>query len=310
MYLPYLRGKQFEFLALRELAARFGEAEKSTVIPIVEPVKSAVRDALSTFKSMMDKKWKFALILNPKLGDFERGGVEFFPLVSDLLDTNREAWIPAFVLGGDFNVQEYIERNNFRYVMVILPKNEDVEKWQEFLSKDYVESIVVCNADSSSVFKKVKRLQKHIIRLDDCFQSELRNADFAGKEDQFFNDNHSVYMEDDWWGFADYTTLPSKMIDGGVSPTVVAIHFTYKRNEDEIWIHHFLSDTSARGNENVQGKFYEAASQVKAFFEVHTESISQSVDEMVSFVESGHYPGLGTIKKVSMMHHITLMSRF
>ena len=38
MYFPYLRGKQFELIALREFATQHPNAEK--IVPIIEPVKS------------------------------------------------------------------------------------------------------------------------------------------------------------------------------------------------------------------------------------------------------------------------------
>lgn len=38
MYFPYLRGKQFELLALREIAPRLGYAQ--CVTPIIEPVRA------------------------------------------------------------------------------------------------------------------------------------------------------------------------------------------------------------------------------------------------------------------------------
>lgn len=38
MYFPYLRGKQFELLALREFANK--NASNRKIIPIIEPVKT------------------------------------------------------------------------------------------------------------------------------------------------------------------------------------------------------------------------------------------------------------------------------
>ncbi|HUW66096.1 MAG TPA: sce7725 family protein [Spirochaetia bacterium] len=67
MYFPYLRGRQYELLALRELvdAHRLGEHS----IPIIEPVKLS-----STFIKALDlfvqNKKKIAVIHNPQVGSF------------------------------------------------------------------------------------------------------------------------------------------------------------------------------------------------------------------------------------------------
>lgn len=311
MYSPYLKGKQFEFLALRELASEFTVEEKEKVLPIIEPVKKSTRDALTAFKAMIDADWPFALVLNPHLGDFQRGGISYYGLVRECLESNIGKWIPAFVLDKRDDVSRLVSEEGFDTVMAILPKDEDLDDWADFLKSDVVRYIVICNADSSSLLRKVRRLggEKTLIRLDDCFRAELKNALYAGKEDQFFNDNHTVYLDDGLSGFADYTTLPSRFIEGGVSPTVVAIHMTYFKDADEIRIHHFLSDPKAKSNEDSPGKFYEAAKQIEPFFAAHPDSVTNDLRKLIQLVSDMHYPGLGSIKKYSMKHHITLMSR-
>jgi hypothetical protein len=70
MYFPYFRGRQYELLALRELAQ--GDLLGGRVIPVVEPIKLT-----STFhgaiKQFVDKGQSIALILNPAVGDLSGG---------------------------------------------------------------------------------------------------------------------------------------------------------------------------------------------------------------------------------------------
>lgn len=311
MYSPYLKGKQFEFLAIRELACEFGAEEKRKVLPIIEPVKRSTRDASTAFKELIQADWPFALVLNPHLGDFQRGDNDYYSVVCENLAPYPDKWIPAFLLDERDDISGKISAENFGSIMAILPKDEQLDKWEDFLRLDVVKYIVICNADSSSLLRKIKHLGdgKILIRLDDCFQAEAKNALYAGKEDQFFNDNHAVYTEDGLAGFADYTTLPSKFIEGGVSPTVVAIHLTYMKGDEEIRIRHFLSDPNAKSKENTQGKFYEAGIQIGPFFNEHLSDRTDDVSRLIEFVNNSHFPGLGSIKKYTMKHHITLMSR-
>ena len=309
MYSPYLRGKQFELLALREIAAELNEQEKGRLLPIIEPVKRSIRDAVTAFGAMRDGGLKFSVILNPSNGDFQRGDRHYYDLVRDALPANEEFWIPAYVLqDSEEDILGSIRNYGFSHIVAILPKNQEADKWQAFLANDFVQYIVVCNADSSSVYRRVSTLGKRLIRLDDCFQAEAKNANYRGKEEQFFNDKQSDYA-DRWYGFADFTTLPSSFIEGGLTPYVVAIHFTYHKDEYELWIHHFLSDSNPKGPENVQGKFFEAAAKVIPFFEGKDESSSPYIQAIGRYVEQQHYPGLGMLKKLSMKHHIAMMSR-
>lgn len=311
MYSPYLKGKQFEFLALRELAGHFSQEEKKKVLPIVEPVNRSTRDASTAFRTMISAQWKFALVLNPRFGDFQRGSADYYQLVNEYLELSREAWIPAFILDNRVDIKQMIETNSFTNVMLVLPKGGDIESWADIIDSEFVQYVVICDADSIPVIRKIKRMgAKELIRLDDSFEAMPKNADYAGKIDHLFTDRHSYYKESGFVGFSDYTTLPSAFIEGGVSPSVVAIHLTYNKNEDEIWIHHFISDPTVIGRSDVQRKFFEAASQIERFFIDKFEDKTPAVDELISLVKDNHYPGLGKIKMYSMIHHIILMSKF
>lgn len=77
-------------------------------------------------------------------------------------------------------------------------------------------------------------------------------------------------------------------------PYALAIHLTYRKAEDQIYVHHFVSDNNF-DQSNIKGKFYEAASKIEPFFErrIHTAS----VDELISKANNPDgYPGLGYLK--------------
>lgn len=318
MYYPYLRGKQFEFLALRAMSEELTNEQSEKVRPIIEPVKRTVgsdSQTMAALSAMLKKGIVFAYILNPQNGDFEKGKEIYFPEDVKTKLSEGGKWIPAFLLSGDaawleINANRLIAENGFEEILLVLPKNEDTLKWDAMMSRQEVKTIVCCDADSRSTLRQIRRYGKDIVRLDDCFQMEQRNKDFRGKEDQRFNDNVAFYAEEDFAGFGDYTTLPGSYIKGGMLPWVVAIHMTYNKNDEEVWIHHFLSETNDNGTENIQGKFQEAAEQVKQFFEhQYPQDMTPAVDKLHQYVVEGHYPGLGTLKKISIEHHITLMCR-
>ena len=67
MYFPYLRGRQYELIALRELLEN--DTLSKRVVPIIEPVKlsSTLINTLEWFKN---KEQQCSLILNPAVGSF------------------------------------------------------------------------------------------------------------------------------------------------------------------------------------------------------------------------------------------------
>lgn len=67
MYFPYVRGRQYELLALRELA--LNNLLGSTVIPIVEPVKLSPT-LVNTMEDFIKLEQPIAIIGDPSVGSF------------------------------------------------------------------------------------------------------------------------------------------------------------------------------------------------------------------------------------------------
>lgn len=67
MYFPYLRGRQFELIAVRELLEK--ELIGSKVIPIIEPVK-LTSTLVKTLQLYTEKEHRIALVMNPEVGEF------------------------------------------------------------------------------------------------------------------------------------------------------------------------------------------------------------------------------------------------
>lgn len=309
MYLPFLRGKQFEFLALREVAFELGE-NCANVIPIVEPVKKDLKAAINAFSVLKQYKMKFAVILNPNHGDFETPFEGFVESVVEQLGDN-DNWVPAFFLGKNSpqGISDIVSKYDFPEIMLVETGALDVDGFDAVLSLPQARYIVYSDADSRVLDRKLRRYANlNKVRLDDNFRAEKTNKGYRGQEDQKFTDVHRYYKEEGFFGLSDYTTLSSTFNDGGALPRVLAIHLTYEKNEEEVWIHHSLSHSYDNGAENVQLKFKEAAEDVRDFFADRPKTAG--IQEILNYLDAGKYPGLGVLKKLSMKNHIVLMSRF
>ena len=67
MYFPYLRGRQFELIALRELVEK--GVLSSRITPIIEPVKLS-STLVKTIEAYGENSKQLAIITNPKVGSF------------------------------------------------------------------------------------------------------------------------------------------------------------------------------------------------------------------------------------------------
>jgi hypothetical protein len=170
-------------------------------------------------------------------------------------------------------------------------------------------SVTAFNVEDPDRNRSLKRylfnLNKKFIRLDDPFERQMRNSDFLSIEAHPFTEEHLYYEGEGFFGFSDYTVLPSEFIDGGSTPRAVVIHLTYLNKENHIWIRHFTSTTND-SIANVQGKFAEAAE--KAVTYCRTNNLSNSaLEELFRHYDEQHYPGLGTVKKISMKNHLLVV---
>lgn len=308
MYFPYLRGKQFELLALREFANQ--NANNNTIIPIIEPVKDTFNSLRTAIEVMLKQGLRFALVLNPNDGDFKKS-LKTYNILQEipclLEEDNRNKWIPAFLYNDEQRIITTVNDNSLTNVMIIFKNSIDSSKESifTFLRDPEVHYIVNGDVNNRAVSRKLNALEKSIIRLDNCFKEKPRNVDYIEKDEEPFSEEHIYYDVEGYAGFSDYTTLPKDFIDGGMLPYAIAIHLTYKREQNEVYIKHFVSDTNF-DQSNVQKKFFEAASKVKAFFE-NMERTS-AIDDLIRLVDDNKYPGLGVIKKLSIRSHIELIN--
>lgn len=306
MYYPYLRGKQFELIALREFSKE--APTPSHVCPIIEPVKSSFNGLKTAIDTLSSNNISFALVLNPTEGDFRRKQqdiLENLPVLRDLM-----GWIPAFIYKGNGgNIETYIATNSLNDIMIIFQDSIDLSKEDvsQLLKNNSIKYIVANIEGDRRNRRLLAKSGKELIRLDDQFHEQPRNADYLNIPEEKFTEEHKYYSEEGYKGFSDYVTLPSSFKESGMLPYAVAIHMTYEKNEDEIFVRHFVSDRNS-DNTNIPGKFYEAATKLKAFYTGIPGT--QASSELITILDANRYPGLGVLKKLSIKNHLELIEKY
>lgn len=294
-------------LALKDFSQM--SPNNAKIVPIIEPVKNQVNGLNSTLETMIKNGMRFALILNPKDGDFKRDVDNDILLKLNVLQEDREHWIPAYFYKKNADILlAYAEAHNLTQLMVVFPEGVNVHDngLMKFLSNERIKYVVNGNSSTSAV-NKLRALGKNVISLEDHFNLQNKNADYANNDDEFFSDDFLYYRNSGFYGFADYTTLPKNFVEGGMLPYAIALHLTYKKSDEEIYVHHFVSDSNL-DQSNIRGKFREAAIKIDPFYKNGGYTETAAVMELVDKANgSAGYPGLGYIKKLSIKNHLELI---
>lgn len=305
MYFPYLRGRQFELIALRELIENNLIGEK--IIPIIEPIKPT--STLAKTLSMYTKKEHLhALVVNPAVGEF----------VSKIKEKNRESDETVqeiyCELKSEFLIRAYImkrgtyfslkKRSDLEELMIINPKRDCMDGYLKVY--DTIEPSYTLIPDDRTFSRKVPKSK---IMFEDRFTKAAKNADYSKNADEFFSEDHLYYADEGFKGFSDYTIVGSEFKETGFAPSAVAIHIVYFDKNKVLRVRHFVSDSNNDINDPA-GKFGEAVEKLVKWVRKSDVPRTMGLKAFLDCYEEGKYPGLGTVKKYSIMHHLELMNMF
>lgn len=307
MYFPYLRGKQFELIALRELS-QCQILDKTKVSPIIEPVKRGLKSIQTALKSLQSLNIQVQLIVNPQYGDLVGKSNDIITFINEQRSQGLTNIIPAFLIHSDNDVNTLItiaEQENYvdsGYSLVHLAPVRRVEELSQFAKNT---SCKFNTIHINHVFALRRKFERQAI-LGDYFRKQRVNADYANEMDEAFSSDCFFFKQEGFEAFSDYQSIGADWIEGGMVPKAVVIHLTYKDQEqEEIRIHHFVSDKND-DTTDIAGKFYEALTKLVSFVDkLNLESVA--IRSFKDLYSRQAFPGLGTIKKLSIMHHIELM---
>lgn len=174
MYFPYLRGKQYELLALKDFSQM--SPNNAKIIPVIEPVKSQVNGLNSALEALRDNAMRFAVILNPKDGDFKKDrDNDIFPKLNTLQE-DRESWIPAYFYKGYPDLLlSHAENHNFRHFMVVFPDGVNIHNQEiaRLLADEKVEYVMLGNP-SKVALTTLGQMGKKVILLNGHFEPQTK----------------------------------------------------------------------------------------------------------------------------------------
>lgn len=305
MYFPYLRGRQFELIAIRELLEK--ELIGSKIIPIIEPVKytSTLAKTLAVYS---EKEHKCALIMNPGVGNFVstfRTKPHDEKTAKGIIDSiNSPELIKAYlVIPG---ISSYFEERGYDLskLMLVNAKTECIDEYSSLNLNEDPQYVLMPFAPSF-----IRQRCSTKVLFEDKFEKAERNRDYSKKEDEFFSDDHLYYQEEGFCGFSDYSIVGADYSETGFAPLAVAIHIVYFDEKKVLRIRHFVSDSNQDINDPA-GKFGEAVGKLVEWVKAKNIYLTEGLKQFIECYETGRYPGLGSVKKYSIMHHLELMNRY
>lgn len=308
MYYPLLRARQFELIALRELAAE--GSSQNFISPILEPVNKVTKNLTLAFKLLEESSQDSNLILNPIVGELAGDREDY---LNFFVNEPYQRVKPAFRyhLNAGF-INDSIAKGNLDGCMIVCSNDivvSEDEAFKALVESDEIETIVVEDPGRNrSLNNYIKGLGKTYVRLDDLFEKEKNNSAYLAKPAHRLSEEHLYYASENLQGFSDYTVLPSQFSDGGSTPRAVVIHISYLTPDNQIWVRHFTSITNGT-TANVQGKFAEASQ--KAVDYMLAEGLTNSaLEELKRNFDEQHYPGLGIVKKIAIKNHLLVVRQY
>lgn len=307
MYFPFLRGRQNELIALRDLIINEKLSEK--IIPIVEPVK-VTSTLISTIHAFIEKNRQIVLVVNPTVGSFASDlRLEKNAKLKEQFRADVYKDSVLFGINVDKRCSEFVksllEKNvPFDRMVAVCMNNDNIE----YLNSAFKEhNAKYCVIPYSPAFRRVRKGGR--IMIDDKFNKLPRNNDYLLSEDEFFSDDHIYYSNDGYEGFSDYSIVGQEYYESGFAPYAVAIHIVYPTAEtgSPLRIHHFVSDSNSDTSDPAN-KFYEALTKLVEW------NKEQKLDTLAirnfnKMFEKQSYSGLGIIKKLSIMHHLEIVGQ-
>lgn len=309
MYFPYFRGKQFELITLRESADILQQAG---FVPIIEPVKESLGGLKKMISVIVKADGEIIVCVNPNYGDHSDNGNSILSLLNNEFE-NDDGVCPGILLSEEVSIDDAVALcTNLKGSPITLIHVGFTEA--KLLVEELGDAItqmrhVFLEENCGKLYRKYFKNTQRIL-LRDGFK---RRANREHPPVEFFSDLHATYEEEGMDGFGDFLIVGDEFSESGGPAYAVAIHLTFidPDKDDGMYIYHFKS-IRQDDPKDPAGKFAEALDKmIEELGKPNTKILTTSaVDEFVDLHKTGHFPGLGYVKKLSMKHHIETLAYY
>ncbi len=309
MYYPYFRGKQNELIAIREQA---GLISDSDFVPIIEPVKEQINGLMRALDTLVEFGAGAVLVANPKHGDFRRRNDQIIHLLNNRYSNYRDIR-PGLLMDANSELVQFPGlRSQFvgRPVALIHNGFTEANALARFIRDDQeIDTSIFINSDL--LYRRHFNFHRTRVLVRDGYIRRVRNSDHPDVED--FSSLHVTFLEEGVTNFGDFLIVGDEFSETGGPAYTVAIHLTYidPNNDGKMYIRHFKSDRQDTPADP-GGKFLEALTKLIAHLDEPGCLIEETdaIGDFRSLYARRHFPGLGSVKKLAMKHHVETLALF
>jgi hypothetical protein len=306
MYYPFLRGKQYELLALRELITDINSS--GCILPIIEPVKDGASH-LASYSAFSKEEMEVVIITNPEVGDFrDNPGPVKKSIIKGCFEGSN-LLVPALYINASTQIKN-IDTFCNGYLDYKKALVYDFEPHEQAMIK-YISKIKEINYHIFFSHRPAQEIRDNVrnkILVTDYFNKADKNASYC--KDEFFCSKISKFPIKNYIGFGDYSIVGKDFSEGGWAAYAVALHHVYINNKnDDLYIRHYVSDRT-ESDRDQPGKFLEALTKlIKDLSVLGDRNNTSTVSEYKSLFAEKHSPGLGYAKKLAIKHHFEIIMK-
>ncbi len=265
-----------------------------------------------TLTKLHEENANVILITNPQVGDHRGNNSDLINFVKKRYHEQQNL-ICGVLLTGEVSIAEILQLcGEFDHEIALIHTGfSDTEELSKKInSVGNINAHIFIESHCGKLYQKhFKNHPRRIIVRDGL--KKMPNRKYRSTE--FFSELHVTYRQDGATGLGDFLIVGNEYSEASGQAYAVTIHLTYidpDRN-NEMHIKHFKSD---RQDTPVDpgGKFAEALNKLISEMEAENHKIlkTRALVEFQDLHQTGHYPGLGYVKKLSMLHHIETLVNF
>jgi hypothetical protein len=308
MYFPYLRGKRYELLAIRESAA--GIKASGKIFPVIEPVRTNVNELSQALEDLRARSIPYVFVVNPTVGQFRRSPQALGDMIGrGEIPLHGKAAL-AYILTKDTateDVEGFLNLYDGRHLALLhCHRFPDPGRLIALSRRHRSVRHILLDRPTGREYQEASRGQRRIL-VTDPFRKRS-NTDYADAPDEFFSNAHNTFAADGWHGFGDFSVVGKRFSDGGGGALAVTLHLIYQRGGEELRVRHFISDTNgSKGNDRL--KYFEALTKLVRFLDEHPEIDTSATREFRDRLRRREYDNLGHPKRLSINHHLEVMMK-
>ena len=310
MYYPYFRGKQFELVLLREMAHLIAS---NPINPIIEFVRDNFSSVQRVLGNLVDAEAKFTVIINPLFGELVGEQDRILGFIEDVVPQDYENMSLGYIVNHNTDIQHLRETirggDRSNYAIIHYGHVDSGIVSTETNGAENVRTHIFIENYTSRLYRRhfqVDGVRRGLIQ--DGFRI-MPNKDYPPIE--HFSDLHITHTDEGMDDFGDFLIVGDEYREVGGPAYAVAIHLTYLNSEEDMFVMHFISERTGSPVDPA-GKFQEALEKLVAELDRQGTLLfcSDACNEYRDLFRRSHFPGLGYVKKLSMQHHLELLSDF